>query len=114
MRGKRANGEGSIYQRQDGRWTAAYYVPLPTGGRRRRYAYGATPDEVEDKLVEIRKQVKAGAPIAPAGLTVGQYLGEWIEQVAAPRIRPTTARTYRDLITKYLVPKLGKKKLGTL
>src|SRR5262249_31691572 len=45
MRGKRANGEGSIYQRKDGRWTAAYYVPLPTGGRSRRYVYGATPEE---------------------------------------------------------------------
>jgi hypothetical protein len=68
-RSKRANGEGSIYRRQDGRWTAAYFVPKPGGGESRRYVYGKTPEEVENKLVDIRKQVRSGAPVAPAGLT---------------------------------------------
>lgn len=113
-RSKRGNGEGSIYQRKDGRWTAAYYVPDALGNRRRRYVYGDSPEAVEDELVRIRKQVKSGTPIAPAGLMLGQYLGEWVEQVAAPRVRPTTARSYRDLVAKYLVPRLGRKKLGSL
>lgn len=113
-RSKRANGEGSIYQRQDGRWTAAYYVPKPTGGESRRYVYGKTSDEVETKLVEIRNQVRSGAPVAPAGLTLARYLDEWMEQIAAPRIRPTTARSYRDAIRRHLAPKLGRKRLGQL
>lgn len=113
-RSKRGNGEGSIYLRKDGRWTAAYFVPKPGGGESRRYVYGRSPEEVETKLVEIRKQVRSGAPLAPAGLTVARYLGEWMEQVAVPRVRPNTARSYRDLIAKYLVPKLGRKRLGQL
>ncbi|GAB3184437.1 site-specific recombinase XerD [Micromonospora palomenae] len=113
-RSKRGNGEGSIYLRKDGRWTAAYFVPKPGGGESRRYVYGRSPEEVETKLVEMRKQVQAGAPLAPAGLTVARYLEEWMEQVAAPRVRPNTARSYRDLIAKYLVPRLGRKRLGQL
>jgi len=113
-RSRRGNGEGSIYLRKDGRWTAAYFVPMPGGGESRRYVYGHSAEEVETKLVEIRKHVRAGAPLAPAGLTVARYLDEWMEQVAAPRVRPNTARSYRDLIAKYLVPKLGRKRLGQL
>jgi hypothetical protein len=32
---RRANGDGSIWQRKDGRWCAAYFVPTPAGGRLR-------------------------------------------------------------------------------
>ena len=37
---QRANGEGSIYRRADGRWTAACYVLRPDGTRVRRAVYG--------------------------------------------------------------------------
>ena len=103
-----------MWLRQDGRWTAACYVPKPGGGEVRRYVYGRTPEEVETKLVELRKQAREGTPIPPAGLTVGGYLAEWLDQVATPRVRPTTARTYRSLVTMYLAPRLGRKKLAQL
>jgi hypothetical protein len=32
---KRANGEGTIYQRADGRWEGAGYVQAPDGASRR-------------------------------------------------------------------------------
>jgi integrase len=35
MSRRNANGEGSIWQRKDGRWCAAAYLPVTTGGRRR-------------------------------------------------------------------------------
>jgi hypothetical protein len=31
MSGRRANGEGSIYKRKDGRYAASAYVPTRTG-----------------------------------------------------------------------------------
>lgn len=37
---QRANAEGSIYRRADGRWTAACYVLTPVGSRVRRSVYG--------------------------------------------------------------------------
>lgn len=111
---RRSNGEGSIYRRQDGRWTAAYYVPDRFGKRRRRYVYGDSPEAVEEALVRIRQQVKSGTPVAPAGLTLGDYLSEWLEQVAAPRVRPSTLYGYRHSIDRYLVPRLGRKRLGAL
>lgn len=113
-RGQRANGEGSIYRRSDGRWTAAYYVPDRFGKRRRRYVYGSSSVEVENQLVQIRQQVSSGTPVAPAGLTLAEYLTEWLEQVAAPRVRASTLYGYRNSANRHLIPRLGRRKLGAL
>ncbi len=47
---QRANGEGSIYRRADGRWTAAHYVLRPDGTRVRRAVYGKSRKDVADQL----------------------------------------------------------------
>ncbi len=41
MAGRKANGEGTIFQRADGRWCGAGYVLTADGTRKRIYVYGA-------------------------------------------------------------------------
>jgi formylglycine-generating enzyme required for sulfatase activity len=51
---RRANGEGSIYQRaSDNRWVGSAYVYTTTGQRKRRPVYGASFDEVREKLDKL-------------------------------------------------------------
>ena len=47
---KRANGEGSIYKRKDGRWCASYYDESENS--KRHTIYGKTQAEVRRKLKE--------------------------------------------------------------
>jgi hypothetical protein len=42
---RRANGEGTIFQRKDGRWVGEAFVLLPNGVRDRRTVYGKTRAE---------------------------------------------------------------------
>ena len=111
---RRRNGEGSIYQRKDGRWVGAMYYPMPDGTRRRVPVYGRDRTEVETKLAELRKKADQGAVPTSGALTVAAYLDEWVEQVASKRVRPTTLHNYRVAIDQHLTPKLGRKKLGKL
>jgi len=46
MAKQRGHGEGSIYQRSDGRWAAS----ITLGGRKRKTFYGKTRREVQEKL----------------------------------------------------------------
>ena len=46
MAKQRGHGEGSIYKRKDGRWVAS----ISLENRRRKYFYGETRKEVQDKL----------------------------------------------------------------
>ena len=85
---RRANGEGSIYQRRDGRWVAAHYVLRPDGGRDRRPVYGRTRAEAAAKLAEMITKTNAGVPLAVKAWTVEGYGDHWLRDVVAPRLRP--------------------------
>jgi hypothetical protein len=65
---KRVNGEGTIYQRKDGRWEGAAYV-LTTGGTFKRVrVYGRTYDDARKSLTKIIEQSDRGIrPLRKAG-----------------------------------------------
>jgi integrase len=111
---KRSNGEGSIYQRKDGRWVGSIHVRTSTGAVERRALYGRTRADVEQRFAALRQQVEHGTPVVPAGLTVASYLAEWVEQVAARRVRASTLYNYRLYITRDITPALGRKRLDKL
>ncbi|MFC6695955.1 tyrosine-type recombinase/integrase [Nocardioides daphniae] len=111
---KRSNGEGSIYQRKDGRWVGELYVNQSDGRRVRRQVYGKTRKEAETKLADLRSKSDNGVPIPSTQLTLERFLGEWLEQIVAPRVRPNTLSHYAFHIDKYLVPDLGTRQLGKL
>src|SRR4051794_2929626 len=111
---RRANGEGTIYQRRDGRWEGAAYVLMPNGGYARRRVYGRTRAEVAGKLTELVHQSQRGVPAPTVGLTVAAFLTEWLAQVATNKVRPATLRGYEAVIRVHLIPGLGRKKLHRL
>jgi hypothetical protein len=62
---KNANGEGSVYQRADGRWAGAAYVTTTDGTTRRVHVYGDTHREAFDKLAaKIADNVRGTAGLA--------------------------------------------------
>ena len=67
---RRGHNEGSIYQRQDGRWAAALTL---LNGKRKSY-YGATRKEVADKLRSAQRAVEDGAALSAERLTVASSL----------------------------------------
>ncbi|WP_406084476.1 tyrosine recombinase XerC [Streptomyces virginiae] len=110
----RANGEGTIYQRKDGRWEAAGYVLAADGSRKRVRVYGTTRKDAADKLAEKITDSNRGLPVATADSTVGVYLAYWLGSVAVHRLRENTHTRYATCIRLYLKPGLGAKKLARL
>ena len=82
---KRANGEGSIWKRSDGRWEAR--VSLESG--QRKAFYGKTRQDVARKLAAALKASQDGLPTVGERQTVRQYLKGWLESVQ-PSLRPKT------------------------
>ena len=114
MARKRNAGEGSIFQRADGRWCAQLDLGWESGKRRRSYIYGATAAEVQDALLKVRSDQAAGLPIAVERQSVAQFLDRWLEDSVKPSVRPLTHEQYHQHVKLYLAPLLGHHRLSKL
>jgi integrase len=106
----RGNGEGSVYQRADGKWCAAVSID----GGKRKVLYGRTRKEVADKLATVLPDVKRGLPIPRQRLSTATYLGEWLENSVKPNQRANTYHVYEIAVRLHLVPALGRRPLAKL
>lgn len=107
---RRGNGEGSIYQRRDGVWCGS--LRTPGGGR--KAVYGRTHNEVRRRLVELVHSKDAGIFSDAHGLTVGEFLDQWMAEVVKPSVRPWTYKGYDVHVRLHLKPALGRLALEAL
>ncbi len=113
-RRRRANGEGSIYQRaSDGLWTGMAYVYTTTGVRKRRPVYGHSFEEVRDKLDRLKGNSANGVAVPDRTITLAGYLEHWLAQVKENK-RATTWRGYESAVRLHIAPVLGSKRLDKL
>ncbi|MBT2413562.1 site-specific integrase [Streptomyces sp. ISL-12] len=110
----RANGDGTVYQRKDGRWEAAGYVLAPGNTRKRVRVYGTTRKDAMTKLTEKIAASNRGLPVAAADSTVSAYLAYWLDGVAVHHLRENTHTRCAAAIRLHLSPGLGAKKLARL
>jgi integrase len=106
---RRANREGSIYRRRDGRWVAS----ISLDHRRRKSFYGRTREDVGRKLTIALKEHQDGLPVIGERQTVGNYLASWLAAVE-PALRPRTFIRYEQLLRIHAVPYIGRLPLARL
>ena len=115
MAKKRANGEGSIRKRSDGRWEGRYTVGYDENGKvKMKNVLGKTQAEVKEKLKEKIEESKVLDVSKSESYTVAEWAALWFEVYAKPNIRERTADYYNRYITKHIVPCLGDIKLNKL
>jgi hypothetical protein len=86
---RRRYGSGSVTLRSDGRWEGR--IRLPDGSR--RFLHGRNRRQLVTRLQDERWRIDAGIPRSANGLTLGEYLPEWLE-VCRRRLRPKTFDSY--------------------
>lgn len=106
---RRANNEGTIYKRQDGRWVASVTLP---GGKRKSY-YGTTRQGVAQKLTRGLQSVQDGIPLPSEQLKCARYLQDWLQSITG-RVRPSTWRRYDQLVRTHAIPAVGNIALARL
>lgn len=103
---RRGNGEGSIYQRKDGRWVGEATLP----NRKRKSIYGKTRSEVASKLRDLQVQVSNGQPVGPERITLRQYAETWLVTRKAT-VKASTWVRYEQLLRIQVIPNLGHRRL---
>ena len=103
---RRANGEGNIRKRKDGRWEGRYTAGYdPESGKRIiKNVLGKTQAEVKEKLKAAISESQR-LDVSKAGTyTVSSWVKTWYEVYAEPRIRPNTKAYYTNYIENHIIP----------
>ncbi len=114
MARRKANGEGSIYKRKDGRWEGAAYLGTISGKAKRLRVYGKTRKEAHEKLTAAFARSQQGVSLPDHNWKLAEYLDYWLSNAVNPDRRPNTYRRYEGVVRLHLKPALGKKQLQQL
>jgi integrase len=98
-------------KRADGATTYRARVDLPadpaTGKRRQRSKSFPTSKAAHDWRNKMLTEIRRGDVVDTSTRTIGEILTEWLETVAALRVRPTTLEDYEVTIRRHIVPRIG-------
>ena len=110
MAKKRANGEGNIRKRKDGRWEGRYTAghDPETGKPIYKNVLGRTQAEAKAKLKAAIEEAKSLDVTKAGKYTVGAWMDEWFENYAKIKVRPSSHQTYRGTSTTTSSPTLAK------
>ena len=116
MAKKRANGEGNIRKRKDGRWEGRYTAgyDAKTGKRIIKNVLGKTQAAVKEKLQTAIAECQGLDVSRSEEYTVATWLRTWYELYAKPNVRTATTNRYELMIERYTVPRIGTIKLQKL
>ena len=111
---RRANGEGSIIQRKDGRWAGVILLGYkPDGKPNRKTVYGHSQAEVLQKLSELKHKLVTGSIISNKAL-LGPTMKEWLriykKTLVSSRTFEQNIRTFRN----HIEPALGDRTIDSI
>lgn len=111
---RRGYGEGSVYQRSDGRWAASVEL-APVGGlRRRKVLYARSKPELLRKMRAVQDRLDAGMPVLDARRNTADFLTYWAREILPGTISASTLDGYRYIVRRDIVPYIGHVPLATL
>ena len=107
---RNANGSGSIYKREDGRWEGKYSIPAADGSGKyvRKSVYGKTQDEVRKKITEITAEIDDGTYVNPSQYKLSGWIDNWLEVYVKHSVMDFTYDSYSNICHKYIIPAIGK------
>lgn len=115
---KRANGEGNIRKRKDGKWLVTFPTGLykADGKREYIYRYADTQAEAAEILRQLQIEKAIGISQSKAAVKTGEWMETWIEKHKATKLAPATLTSYRNNFRLHIKPYIGDiplKKLET-
>ena len=99
MAKRRANGEGNIRKRKDGRWEGRYTAGYDESGKRIiRNVLGKTQADVKAKLKEVMAQAETLNVVKSEKYTLTQWLRCWLDNYGKVYLRPSSQVNYEGFL----------------
>jgi len=107
MNARRSNGEGSIWERKDGRFVVAWTEHTPEGSRRRS-VYCRSRKEAKNILKNVVRRRDDGLPAIDSAMPLRDWVAHWQDStLAVEGVSEMTQRVYRDVLRLHVLPVIG-------
>lgn len=107
---KRKYGEGSIYQRKDGRWVAKY---KSVNMLKPCVVYAKSESEAKRKLRELKKDAAKGL-VKSTSRRFGDYADQWLYTFKLHSIEDSSFDKYESAYLTHIKPAFGKMQLASI
>lgn len=107
---KRKYGEGSIYQRKDGRWVAKFKGEDMT---KPRVVYAKSEPEAKRKLRELKKDAAKGL-VKSTSRRFGDYADQWLYTFKLHSVEDSSFDKYESAYLTHIKPAFGKMQLASI
>ena len=115
MAKRRPSGDGLVRKRADGRWEGRIVVGHKEDGKPiYRAVFAEKQSELMPKLHQLKEQYAGVELTEDSSITLGEWLGRWLEEYKKPTLRPSTFAGYSKDIANHILPYLGSKRLTQL
>ena len=109
---RRPSGDGLVRKRKDGRWEARIVVGHKKDGAPiYRSVFADKQSELMPKLAELKEQYAGVELTEDSSITLGEWIGRWMEEYKKPILRASTFARYSHDIQNHILQYLGSKKL---
>lgn len=110
---RRGKNEGSIYQRNDGRWCAVVSLGYDSDGKRvRKIFYGWTRSEVAMKMTAALGEKLNGGHASVINDDLRTLIHDWLVTFKQANVSPRTFETAEMLAKLHVYPHIGELKLA--
>ena len=115
MAKRRPSGDGMVRRRDDGRWEARIVVGHKKNGAPIfHHDYATTQKAVTDKLHQSLERYRDVELTEDSRMTLSEWLDVWLEEYKEGTVRPSTMRSYRQMVDAYIKPQLGHKQISLI
>ena len=112
---RRPSGDGLVRKRADGRWEGRIVVGHKEDGKPiYRSVFAEKQGDLMPKLHELKDQYAGVELTEDSSISLGEWLGRWLEDYKKPTLRPSTYAGYSKDITNHILPYLGSKRITLL
>ena len=112
---KKKQGDGSVFQRKDGRWEGRIVVGYKENGyAQTKNVTAHTKTECQEKLVKLREECGRRSEKIKPDMPLSDWIDFWYQNYSAPKLRPTTQACYSGRIYTHIIPSIGNIPLNKL
>ncbi len=110
--GRKANGEGTVFQLSENKWVAKIYLGTgPNGEWQVKQFSGKTEAIVKKKLKEYKHSPEFKERHIPANETVATYFTKWLSDYQYNKLMPSSYDRLESKVMNHIIPAIGHLKI---